>query len=1198
MVPSRLILSPLSLLWHRTLLKSNLSTPLKHTLRMTTEYWTLCAAVAVGLVLVTRNVASERRRNPRRLPLPPGPRGLPIIGNVMDIPKEHPWIGYNELCKKYGDLVSLNALGMQFLVVGNLRRALDLLDKRAVNYSDRPALAVLELTKNSEWNFSLMPYNSRWRLLRKTFHGFFSPGLIAQYHPVMHEEIHRCLGRLRDKPQGFMEHVRLLFGTIIMRTSYGFDDIGRNEALIKSAEHVVEEVGEAIKPTKFLVNIFPSLRYVPAWFPGAGWKRHLNWVAELSEQTRWQPFDNAKASTNRNYASIAASLIDALPDESESTLKWKEAEAIGRDVSAMTYVAGADSTVSSATSLILALANNPGIQRKAHAELDSVVGAERIPDINDRPALPYVQAIVKEAARWCTVVPMCAPHSSVEDDEYNGYFIPKGTVIMPNVWCVVPARTNLCKHYTDATVTLRAIMHDPETFEDPFEFKPERYLKDGEIDPSVPDAELAAFGFGRRICPGRHFSNDALFLFTASLLSTFLIEPPKDEAGNFIPLELKLSSHTVWYVSLQLIAGARLTTNAVSQQTLTLRVYDTSSSRPFAPSVLSMDLLLILATVRRYRPIAFPEIVKVRRLGAVRHNAPVQGSDEAHGSVYMLLSRLLARQHEARARRQSSPSREDHPYGILPKSPYQALALLPRRGLRMPTDYWTIIGVITTGIGVVLAARNVTAGRGRNPRRLSLPPGPRGLPIVGNILQIPQDQPWVGYDELCRKYGDMVHLNALGMQILVVGTLRRALDLLDKRAANYSDRPSLAVLEITKNSEWNFSLMPYGSRWRLLRRTFHSFLSPSLIAQYHPIMHEEIHRFLGKLRDKPQDFMDHIRLVFGTIIMRTAYGFDDIGRNEALIKNAEHVVEEVGESIKPTKFLVNIFPALRYVPSWFLGAGWKRHLNWVAELSEQMRWQPFDDAKANTNRNYPSISASLIDSLPDEGGSILKRREAEAIARDVTAMAYIAGADTTVSSATALFLALANHPEVQRKAHSEIEAVVGTDRLPGIADRPALPYVHAIVKEIGRWFTVLPMGGPHSSVEDDEYEGYFIPKGTVVMPNIWAIMHDPDTFDDPFEFKPDRYMKDGQIDPSVPDAEIAAFGFGRRICPGRHFSHDTFFLLTAALLSTFTIDPPEDEAGNPVPLELKVSSHTVWCVALKSASEHPLSWLMDTIPSS
>ena len=92
-------------------------------------------------------------------------------------------------------------------------------------------------------------------------------------------------------------------------------------------------------------------------------------------------------------------------------------------------------------------------------------------------------------------------------------------------------------------------MHDPKVFEHPFEFNPDRYLRDGQVDPTVPDAERAAFGFGRRICPGRHFSADTLFLFAASLLATFTIEPPtKDEAGNPIPLEFKVTSHTVWWV--------------------------------------------------------------------------------------------------------------------------------------------------------------------------------------------------------------------------------------------------------------------------------------------------------------------------------------------------------------------------------------------------------------------------------------------------------------------------------------------------------------------------------------------------------------------------------------------------------------------------------------------------------------------------
>ena len=91
-------------------------------------------------------------------------------------------------------------------------------------------------------------------------------------------------------------------------------------------------------------------------------------------------------------------------------------------------------------------------------------------------------------------------------------------------------------------------MHDAKVFEDPSEFNPDRYLRDGQIDQSVPDADQAAFGFGRRICPGRHFSADTLFLFVASLLSTFTVEPPKDEAGNPIPLEFRVTSHTVWWV--------------------------------------------------------------------------------------------------------------------------------------------------------------------------------------------------------------------------------------------------------------------------------------------------------------------------------------------------------------------------------------------------------------------------------------------------------------------------------------------------------------------------------------------------------------------------------------------------------------------------------------------------------------------------
>lgn len=85
------------------------------------------------------------------------------------------------------------------------------------------------------------------------------------------------------------------------------------------------------------------------------------------------------------------------------------------------------------------------------------------------------------------------------------------------------------------------MLHDPNTFDNPFEFIPERYLDDdGNLDPSVPDSEMAGFGFGRRICPGRHFGKDTIFLFAASILATFNIAQPKDEEGNCVSLDLEL----------------------------------------------------------------------------------------------------------------------------------------------------------------------------------------------------------------------------------------------------------------------------------------------------------------------------------------------------------------------------------------------------------------------------------------------------------------------------------------------------------------------------------------------------------------------------------------------------------------------------------------------------------------------------------
>ncbi|TEB27970.1 cytochrome P450 [Coprinellus micaceus] len=224
---------------------------------------------------------------------------------------------------------------------------------------------------------------------------------------------------------------------------------------------------------------------------------------------------------------------------------------------------------------------------------------------------------------------------------------------------------------------------------------------------------------------------------------------------------------------------------------------------------------------------------------------------------------------------------------------------------------------------------------------------------------------------------------------------------------------------------------------------------------------------------------------------------------------------------------------------------------------------PFEDAKANFSKGekgaHHSIAASLISTLPE---SLSQRSEAEAVARNICALAYMAGAETSFGSALALIFALAHNPEVQANGQAELESVVGTERLPLLSDRPSLPYIHALVKELGRWYNAGPLGVPHSNTEDDEYDGYFLPKGTMFLPNIWAMMHDPEVFERPFDFMPERYLKDGKLDLTVPDGDLATFGFGRRVCPGRHFAKDTLFLFTASILATCQISRPRDAAGH------------------------------------
>ncbi|KZS97164.1 cytochrome P450 [Sistotremastrum niveocremeum HHB9708] len=191
------------------------------------------------------------------------------------------------------------------------------------------------------------------------------------------------------------------------------------------------------------------------------------------------------------------------------------------------------------------------------------------------------------------------------------------------------------------------------------------------------------------------------------------------------------------------------------------------------------------------------------------------------------------------------------------------------------------------------------------------------------------------------------------------------------------------------------------------------------------------------------------------------------------------------------------------------------------------------------------------------------------IARSITLNTLSAGADTTASTVDSFFLAMTLARRVQKKAQEHIDALTQGERLPNMEDVESLPYIQAIVRETLRWRPAVPSGLTHSLTQDDEYDGMFMPAGTMVIANIWNMSMDSAYYPQPSEYNPDRFIenKDGQIrlKREIQNPEDFVFGFGRRICPGRHFAMKSIYISVATILAVFDISSPLDDAGDPIP---------------------------------
>ncbi|THV00608.1 cytochrome P450 [Dendrothele bispora CBS 962.96] len=454
----------------------------------------------------------------------------------------------------------------------------------------------------------------------------------------------------------------------------------------------------------------------------------------------------------------------------------------------------------------------------------------------------------------------------------------------------------------------------------------------------------------------------------------------------------------------------------------------------------------------------------------------------------------------------------------------------------------------------------------RRSRGLPLPPGPTRYPIVGNAFQMPRQYEYFTFAEWRRQWGDYIYLKVFGLDLLVLNSYTAAKELLERRGGHFSDRPQFIVAGELVG--WNklTAISPYDDHFKNQRRLLSRTIGGKNAEKFWPVEERERRKFLLQLFEEPENLMELIRRLEGTVILNISHGYSVEKNNDPFVVLAEKCMDNFSTATTYGAFLVDVIPALRFIPEWLPGGGFKRiarEYGMNLHATVEMPWNYVKKEMA-AGKARSSFTSQLLTSAEED----------EELVKTTAFSLFSGGSDTAVASLILFFLLMVLYPDKQAKAQEEIDALTGGQYLPTLHDRSKLPYTEALMLEVLRWRPIadVNVGFPHRCMTEDVFEGYRIPEGTLCLPNIWAMCHDPEYYSDPSEFKPERFMKD----PPELDPRNLVFGFGRRcICPGRSLADSSVWLTVALVLATCNISKGLDENGNEVDPVVKFSSSTI-----------------------
>ncbi len=453
----------------------------------------------------------------------------------------------------------------------------------------------------------------------------------------------------------------------------------------------------------------------------------------------------------------------------------------------------------------------------------------------------------------------------------------------------------------------------------------------------------------------------------------------------------------------------------------------------------------------------------------------------------------------------------------------------------------------------------MSASTTKSPRKP--PPGPRGLPVFGSLLDVRHDT-HLAIDRLARRYGDVCMLRFGSVPTVIINDP----DLLQEAfgKTELADRWVSEIMDILSEQK-DLVMAPYGEHWRQMQR----FANRELLSARNldTVRERYIDEVVNGLVEQMGQAGDDGEMVLpteltarsnSTLMFRSIFGHEDEGGGEFLeLREAllDHVNWIFANATAAN--LADYIPWLRFLPN-----GGVREARRYADIGTAIITALVEGA-----RNRPGLDLSAPSCLVEV---MLAKEEAGEITpdmtRDLCMDLLIAGTDTSAQTVNWTLLLLANRPDIQAKVHQELDRVVGPDALPTVEDRTRLPYTFACLAESMRYRTIGPLGVPHKASEDTEIGGYRIPVGAQVLGNIYSIHHDPNLWDSPHEYLPERFLPrdDGSVSPALAGNTFIPFGTGHRRCPGRRLAETTVWLHVTRMLHRLCFETPN---GSPLPEE-------------------------------